>query len=108
MAGSGISLYGTPVVYTFTVPYDDMKKVVHMIQEDEERRNVETITLSYESGSGELVGNMTVNMYAVTGTGKKYVAPNVPSMMLGTDNIFGTVSVPDDNPDVSEEETDEE
>lgn len=108
VAGSGISLYGTPVVYTFTVPYDDMKKVVRMIQEDEERRNVETITLSYESGSGELVGNMTVHMYAVTGTGKKYVAPNVPSMMLGTDNIFGTVSVPDDNPDVSEEETDEE
>lgn len=91
-AGNGISLYGTQVVYTFTVPYDDMKEVVRTIQEDKERRDVETITLSYESGSGELVGNMTVNMYAVTGTGKEYVAPAVPSMMLGTDNIFGTVS----------------
>lgn len=108
MAGSGISLYGTPVVYTFTVSYDDMKKVVRMIQEDEEQRNVETITLSYESGSGKLVGNMTVNMYAVTGTDKEYVAPNVPSMMLGTDNFFGTVSALSGSDDASEEDADEE
>ena len=107
MAGTGISLYGTPVVYTYTVSYDDMKKVVRIIQEDDERRNVETITLSYESGSGKLVGNMTVNMYAVTGTGKEYVAPNVPSMMLGTDNIFGTVSASGDNRDSDEKDTDD-
>lgn len=104
-AENGVSLYGTSVVYTFTVPYDDMKKVVRTIQEDEERRNVETITLSYESGSGELVGNMTVNMYAVTGTGKEYVAPNVPSMMLGTDNIFGTVSALGNGDDADGEDT---
>lgn len=107
-AGNGISLYGTPVVYTFTVSYDDMKKVVRMIQEDQEQRNVETITLSYEPGSGKLVGNMTVNMYAVVGTGKEYVAPNVPSMMLGTDDFFGTVSAPSGSDDASEEDADEE
>lgn len=86
-----VSLYGTPVVYTFTVSYDDMKEAVGIIQRDEDKRNVETITLSYESGSGMLVGNMTVNMYAVSREGVQYQAPEVPFMSLGTNNIFGTV-----------------
>ncbi len=104
VAESGISLYGTPVVYTFTVPYDDMKKVVRTIGEDKEQRNIETITLSYESGSGELVGNMTVNLYAVTGTDREYKKPKVPDMMLGTDNIFGTVSASGNTDDTDGEE----
>lgn len=88
---NAFTLYGTPVVYTFTVSYADMKEVVNTIRKDEEKRNVETITLSYESGSGMLVGNMTVNMYAVTREGAQYQEPEVPFMSLGTDNIFGTV-----------------
>lgn len=88
---NAFTLYGTPVVYTFTVSYADMKEVVNTIGKDEEKRNVETITLSYESGSGMLVGNMTVNMYAVTREGAQYREPEVPFMSLGTDNIFGTV-----------------
>lgn len=91
-AANSFSLYGTPVVYTFTVGYDDLKQVIATIQEDEEQRNVESITVSYESGSGMLVGNMTVNMYAVTREGAQYKAPTVPEMSLGTDDIFGTLS----------------
>lgn len=87
----GVSLYGTQIAYSFTVPYEDMKQVIQTIQEEEEQRNVETITLSYEAGSGELAGSMTVNMYSVTGTDKPYTVPDVPAMSLGTDNIFGTV-----------------
>lgn len=105
--GSGISLYKTPVVYTFTCSYDDMKKMVRIIQEDEEQRNVEEITLSYESGTGMLVGNMTVNMFAVTGTGKAYETPGVPSMLLGTDNIFGTVTSQSGGGEDEAEEADE-
>lgn len=92
VAGTGVDLYGTPVVYTFTVSYDDMKQVIRTIQEDENQRNVETITLSYESGTGMLIGTMTVNMYAATGTDAVYQAPQVAPMPMGTDNIFGTVS----------------
>lgn len=90
-ANDGVSLYGTQISYSFTVPYADMKQVIRTIQEEEEQRNVESITLSYEAGSGELVGSMLVNMYSVTGTDKPYAAPEVPAMSLGTDNIFGTV-----------------
>lgn len=89
---NAVSMYATPVVYTFTVSYDDMKEAIGIIQNDEDKRNVETITLSYESGSGMLVGNMTVNMYAVPREGEQYKAPEVPPMSLGTDNIFGTVT----------------
>lgn len=112
-AENGISLYGTPVVYTFTCSYDDMKKIVRTIQEDEERRNVEELTLSYESGTGMLVGNMTVNMYALAGAGREYEPFVVPSMPLGTDNIFGTLTSQvggdaDESEEADEEETETE
>lgn len=104
----GISLYGTQIAYSFTVPYGDMKQVIRTICEDEEPRNVETITLSYEAGSGELAGSMTVNMYSVTGTDKPYVAPDVPAMSLGTENIFGTVEPAGENYYVQEDDSADE
>lgn len=107
-ANGGVSLYGTQIAYSFTVPYEDMKQVIRTIQEDEEQRNVEMITLSYEAGSGELAGSMTVNMYSVTGTDKPYIAPDVPAMSLGTENIFGTVEHAGEDYSVQEDDSADE
>lgn len=104
----GVSLYGTQITYSFTVPYEDMKQVIQTIQEEEAQRNIETITLSYEAGSGELAGSMTVNMYFVTGTDKAYAAPDVPAMSLGTENIFGTVEPSGEDYYVQEEDSADE
>lgn len=88
-------LYDTQVGYTFTASYDDWKKVVDFIQKHDEKRNVENVVLSFDSGSARLIGSMNVNFYSMTGTEKVYEKPQVPNMPHGNDNIFGTLSSED-------------
>lgn len=95
------ALYDRQVTYTFTVSYEGFKKVVRRIQEETEKRNVENVTLSFDSSTGRLVGSMLVNMYAMDGSEieKVYVEPEVPPMPLGTDNIFGTIIYSEESDD---------
>lgn len=85
------SLYDMAVSYDFTVTYDDLKKMVKKIQEDPDKRNISSISLTYDSESGKLSGNMSVNMYFLTGTEKVYETPNPGNIKKGTTNIFGTL-----------------
>lgn len=85
-------LFATQVGYTFTAPYQDFKKVVKTIQDQEEQRNVENVILSFDAATGKLVGSMTVNFYSMTGTETVYQIPSTGNVPHGTSNIFGTVS----------------
>ncbi len=85
------SLYDMAVSYDFTVTYDDLKKMVKKIQEDPDKRNISSISLTYDSESGKLSGNMSVNMYFLTGTEKVYETPDPGNIKKGTTNIFGTL-----------------
>lgn len=85
-------LNDTQVGYTFTVSYDDMKKMVEAIQSHDDKRNVESVVLSFDSATAKIIGTMNVNFYSMTGTEKEYKEPQVPGIAHGTKNIFGTVS----------------
>lgn len=82
-------LYGSLVNYTFTVSYDDMKKVVKAVQNHDDKRNVENIVLSFDAASGNVLGSMNLNFYSMTGTSREYQAPQIPGISHGTKNIFG-------------------
>ncbi|MGN0337986.1 MAG: hypothetical protein ACI4EE_10885, partial [Lachnospiraceae bacterium] len=62
------SLCNTAVAYDFTTGYNDCKSVVAMILESAEKRNVSAISLTYDTETGLLNGNMNVNMYYMAGT----------------------------------------
>ena len=67
---------------------------------------VDTVTASYDGTTGNLVGNMTINMYTVAGTERMYEKPYVPAMNMGIENIFGTIEIPTGvNAEGSEETT---
>ena len=44
--------------------------------------------MAYDSTTGGLKGNLVLNLYAVTGTGKEYVAPDISGLSMGVGNIF--------------------
>lgn len=96
VAGEGqedaVSLYGRPVSYTFTASYEEFKKAVQTIQENPDKQNVESVTLSFDSSTGKLVGSMQTNFYSVFGTKKEYMVPETGDVRLGTPDIFGAVS----------------
>lgn len=89
------NLYDMVVSYDFKTSYEDLKKIFGNILDNNDKRNVGDIAITYDEDSGKLIGNMTVNMYFVTGTDKVYEAPDTGTMKHGLSNIFGTLKKAD-------------
>lgn len=87
---SGYILYAHPVEYEFTSGYEDLKKMVGAISGAVSKKNVESITLSYDSETGELSGSMTINEFSMTGDGQSYEAPDISNVNVGNSNPFAT------------------
>ncbi len=74
---------------SFQITEKQFRKLVDYINEYPERTSIASTSLSYDSSTGELVGSMTINRYALTGSGKVYEEPYIGDISIGTDNIFG-------------------
>lgn len=91
------NLYNMQVSYDFRTSYEDLKKIFGNILDDKNKKNIGDIAITYDEDSGKLIGNMTLNMYFVTGTDKVYEEPNPGKMKHGLSNIFGTLKKSDSN-----------
>jgi hypothetical protein len=80
------------ITFNCSMSYEQLKKVVHYIYATQNYTKLNTVTVSYDSGTGNLSGNFIVDKYYITGGDTVYHQTQVPSMNLGTDNPFGTVS----------------
>lgn len=87
---AGLMAYNTPLVGNYIATYRGLKDIILHTAEQKDRMVVDTVTASYDGITGNLIGNVTINMYAVSGTEKLYEKPYVPAMNMGIDNIFGT------------------
>lgn len=92
--GLGVSVSVNPLSISYRTTYEGLKECMNYINLYEERRNVESITASYDATTGNLTGTMVINLYAMSGTDKKYQKPEVSGISIGTDNIFGTAEIP--------------
>lgn len=88
------NLFQMPVSYDIKSSYRDLKKIISDILSDPDKQNVAGLSLTYDEESGNLVGNMNINRYYVTGTEKQYQNPDAGNIKKGTNNIFGTVESP--------------
>lgn len=84
-------LYQQQVSYTQQFSYDGMKRYVNAIVNDSDRKSIESLNMAYDQTTGILVGNTSMNLFTLTGTDKVYQDTMIPSMSVGTDNIFGTI-----------------
>ena len=84
-------LYNYPVTFSFNVSYSGLKKAVQYIEDYGERMTIDDISVAYDDSTGRLTGTMTLNMYTMTGTPKKYLAPALDNIKLGVANLFGSV-----------------
>lgn len=88
-AAATIALYKAPITFNFTITYTAAKDWIKEILEDREnKKSISNLTLNYEEQSGNIRGNMVVNMFSLTGTDRTYEAPNIPGIGVGTDNLF--------------------
>ena len=101
-------LYNRKATFNYGVSYEGLKRSIRHIVDQPNRMTIETLTVTFDETTGLLIGSTTLNMYlAPYQAGKEYVQPDFSSVLLGTDNIFGTISIHGEAglPDVGDMET---
>lgn len=83
-------LYRSPVTISLLTSYNSIKDVITQITTDQDRKSIESLTLAFDSETGDLTGSMAFSMYSMTGTDKEYVIPDVSGIRYGTNNIFNS------------------
>lgn len=101
-------LFVTNISLTYNSTYKALKELISYIHNNQNRRTLHTMNVSYDTETGNLTGSVELGMYSLTGLNKAYEAPAIPSMTIGTDNIFGTVEVPSNTQEQEEPQEQEE
>lgn len=115
---SPLGLYNRKVTFNYGVSYEGLKRSIKNLNLQSNRTSIDNVTVVYDEETGLLMGTTTVNMYCVPNQeGKEYREPDFSSVLLGTDNIFGTIVIQSeanledldmaDGEDGEEEENDE-
>lgn len=82
------------VTINYLVSYDGLKRGIKNISVQDNRMSIDNLTVSYDESTGLLTGTTSVDMYCIPGQeGKEYVTPNFSSVLLGTDNLFGSIEI---------------
>lgn len=81
-------LFCQQITYTQEFTYNGMKRYVNAIVNNTNRRSIDTLNMAYDTNTGILVGTTAMNLYTIDGTDKEYRKTAIPSMQMGTNNIF--------------------
>lgn len=84
------TLYSSPVSVSIVTSYNSIKDIITKITTDQDRKSIESLSLAFDSESGDLTGAMQFTMYSMTGTDKQYTSPDVSGVNFGTGNIFNS------------------
>lgn len=76
---------------TYQATYSGLKEAINAILANNDHRNVETLSASFDPSTGELTGTLDARIYYIIGTENKYLEPYIPDINTGKENIFNTV-----------------
>ncbi len=96
-------LWTLNATYGIDASYDGLKQMINNIQAQTDRKGLEAVTLSMDTSTGLLAGNIIMNSYYVAGSEKPYAQPSLTPVMKGTENPFGTLDAPEMNTEAEEE-----
>ena len=117
---SGSPLVNRNITINYLCTYAGLKRGIKNISVQENRMSIDNLTVVYDETTGLLTGTTNVDMYCVPGqSDKEYVQPDFSSVLLGTDNIFGSIELQsergladlednEDEEEVESEDTDNE
>lgn len=96
---TGTAVGATPLVAyksTLTVNYDattleGFRKVVDRINELPNKMAIESVTASFDSASGNLMGTMNICLYSLDNSKTEYEEPEISNVPIGMRSIFGTI-----------------
>ncbi len=74
---------------SFITDYNGLKDIADYISNYPDHTIIDSISVSADSATGVLAGNLVLKRFALSGTKKEYVEPEIDGIDIGTDNIFG-------------------
>lgn len=81
--------YYASIGIRYEASYSGLKEMIAYVNEFKDRTTITQFTATFDDATGKLTGEMTLNMYYITNTGKEYVPPVFDFMPKGVNNIFG-------------------
>ena len=81
--------YYASIGIRYEASYSGLKEMIAYVNEFKDRTTITQFTAAFDDATGKLTGEMTLNMYYITNTGKEYVPPVFDFMPKGVSNIFG-------------------
>jgi hypothetical protein len=88
--------YQSTVTFEYKATYKQLKNVIDYINGNPNRMSIGNMTVTFDSDTGDLTGEMSVLMYSLAGTGKVYEEPFVDGIATGNKNMFGTLEIQED------------
>ncbi|MDY3274993.1 MAG: hypothetical protein SOX33_04255 [Agathobacter sp.] len=92
-AASRYTLYETPMDIVYETTYDGAKELIQNIVSSGDKKSITGLVLTFDSSTGILSGTTTYANWFISGQDKTYDGANIPNVPTGTDNIFGTIDV---------------
>ena len=90
LTDEGIRMFDSSVNLGFTTSYDGLKHIIEYLYDMPGRKALSTVSVAL-SGDGYLSCSAVVDFYHLTGTEMPYEQSDIPTVILGTDNIFGVL-----------------
>ena len=78
------------VTMNCSLSYEELKDLIKHIDDTALSTKLDTVSVSFDSENGGLVGSATVDKYYITSGSEPYVPTQVPDVSLGTEDIFAT------------------
>lgn len=86
-----IASYRTTLSFAWEFSYPQLKSFIDYVHADRERTVIETLAISYNGSTGQLIGNTVINKYFIATPEYVYIPADIPIGATGTDNPFGTL-----------------
>lgn len=86
-AVSGSAGYRDTISMSYVAAYSDLKRMIAYVEGLSDRTTIPSITAAYDSGTDNISGSITINMFYLTKTEREYEEPVVPGRK-GVTNIF--------------------
>lgn len=81
--------YYASIGIRYEASYNGLKEMIAYVNAFQDRTTITQFSAAFDDATGKLTGEMTLNMYYITNTGKEYVPPVFDFMPKGVSNIFG-------------------
>jgi hypothetical protein len=87
-----LSAYSSGMSISCTMTYPELKAAINYVYSQGYVQSLDSVSVSFDSATGELYGSMSILKYYITGADSTYHPTEVPDFPTGTNNIFSSIT----------------